>query len=77
MLESRAKELEYLVSNEQENEGSLNAFQQEIKKFVQLELGNEEMLREVLNRLIERVEIAKDGSIDIHYNFKNPLLLRA
>ncbi|WP_090799304.1 recombinase family protein [Paenibacillus sp. GP183] len=76
-LELRARELESVVSQEQENQGSIHAFQLEIERFTQLEISDEEILREVLHRLIERVEVAEDGSIDIHYDFKNPFLMGA
>ncbi|WP_198402179.1 hypothetical protein [Paenibacillus crassostreae] len=49
----------------------------EIERFTQLEILDEEILREVLHRLIDRVEVAEIGSIDIHYDFKNPCLMGA
>lgn len=75
VLVERVKELEAIVSQEQMNEGLMKQFQEEVKRFAELEITDEDILREVLQRLIERIEIAEDGSIDIHYNFKNPLLM--
>ncbi|MBU5443553.1 recombinase family protein [Paenibacillus sp. MSJ-34] len=76
-LELRVKELENIISQEQENEGSIHAFQLEVQRFTQLEISDEEILREVFHRLIHKVEVFEDGSIEIHYNFKNPLSLGA
>lgn len=38
----------------------------------QLEISDEEILREVFHRLIEKVDIFEDGSIEIYYSFINP-----
>jgi site-specific DNA recombinase len=72
-LMARIKELETIVSREQENEVFMRQFQEEIKRFVELDIADEEVLRAVLQRLIERIEIEADGDINIHYNFRNPL----
>ena len=76
-METRAKELEAVISQEEDNEDIMKQFQEEISRFASLEITDEAMLRELFQRLIERIEIAVDGSITIHYNFKNPLLLGA
>lgn len=49
--------------------------QQHRVKLVYIENGaaHKEALREVLQRLIERIEIELDGGIVIHYSFGNPL----
>ncbi|MNI36139.1 hypothetical protein D3C73_901820 [compost metagenome] len=74
-LAVRAKQLEIIVSQEQETLEFMKQSQEEIRRFAELEIIDEEMLREIIHRLIERIELAADGSIAIHYNFKNPLLL--
>ncbi|GAB6929169.1 hypothetical protein JCM10914A_31520 [Paenibacillus sp. JCM 10914] len=38
-----------------------------------MQIDDEEALREVLQRLIERIEIELDGEIIIHYHFWKPL----
>jgi site-specific DNA recombinase len=55
----------------------MEQFKEEISRFAELEITDEETLRGLFQRLIERIEIAEDGSISIHYNFKNPLLTGA
>lgn len=74
-LKGKSKELESILSQEQESEEALHAFQKDVEQFVKLEIKDEEILRDMLHRLVDRVEIAEDGSITIHYNFKNPLLM--
>jgi site-specific DNA recombinase len=72
-LADRAKQLEIIVSQEQETVEFMKQFQEEIRGFAELEISDEEILRDVLQRLIESIEIAADGDISIHYNFINPL----
>lgn len=67
-------ELERLLSKEKDAEVGLHAFKKEILKFIELNITDEEFLRQVLHRLIDKVEVGTDGSITIHYNFKNPML---
>jgi len=45
----------------------------ELSKGVQLEADNKEVLRDILQRLISRIDVHKDNSIEISYNFQNPL----
>jgi site-specific DNA recombinase len=73
----RELELERLLSKEKDTEVGLHAFRKEIAKFIELNITDEEMLRQVLHRLIDKVEVSKDGSITIHYNFQNPMSMGA
>lgn len=70
---ARIKELENIVSREQENKVFMRQFQEEINRFVELDIADEEVLRGVLQRLIDRIEIKADGDINIHYSFRSPL----
>ncbi|MDU4695847.1 MAG: recombinase family protein [Paenibacillus sp.] len=73
-LKDRAIQLEIIVSQEQDHEGSMNRFKEEVIRLAELDITEEQVLRGILERLIERIEVAVDGSITIHYSFKNPLL---
>ncbi|MDF2648491.1 MAG: hypothetical protein K0Q73_4296 [Paenibacillus sp.] len=42
-------------------------------KFTTLDVVKEEILRDMIHRMINRVDVHKDGSIEISYNFQNPL----
>lgn len=66
-------ELEFTLSQEQEKEGIMRQFQEEVRRFAALEITDKEMFRDVFHQLIKRVEIAEDGSIVIHDNFRKLL----
>lgn len=70
LLLAPQSELESLISKEKDNDGNLHAFQKEIKNFFKLDISDEELLRNVLHKLIDRIEVSKDGDITIHYNLK-------
>ncbi|AOZ93648.1 hypothetical protein [Paenibacillus crassostreae] len=69
--------MDNVIFQEQENEVSIHAFQLEVQRITQLEISDEEILREVFHRLIHKVEVFEDSSIEIHNSFKNPLSLGA
>ena len=72
-LEQQKRTLEDTLAKEVDTEANIHAFQAEIQRFISLQFDNEETLRHVLHRLIDRVEVSADGQITIHYNFKNPM----
>lgn len=76
-LRQRELELERLISKEKDTEVGLHAFKKEITKFIELNITDEEILRQVLHRLIDKIEVFEDGNITIHYNFQDPMLLGA
>lgn len=76
-LEDTITELKLIASQEEESEAFMKQFKEELERLAKLDITDEKVLRGILERLIERIEVAKDGSITIYYNFKNPLLLGA
>jgi len=72
-LKARTTILETILSQGEANERIMQQFREEVRRFAELQIDDEEALREVLQRLIERIEIELDGGIVIHYNFGNPL----
>lgn len=72
-LEERQAQLEKVIAKEHDSESSVTAFKEELMKFATLDINNEEVLRDVLHRLIRRVDVYKDGNIEVTYNFQNPL----
>lgn len=72
-LEQQKRTLEDMLAKEIDTEANIQAFQAEIQRFINLQFDNEETLRHVLHRLIDRVEVSANGEITIHYNFKNPI----
>lgn len=69
--------MEKVITEEQENEGLIVQFKQEVMKLATLDISDEQVLRGILERLVDRIEVARDVGITIHYNFKNPLPSRA
>jgi hypothetical protein len=73
VLKARAAILEAVLRQGEANERIMQKFKEEVRRFTELQIDSEEVLREVLQRLIERIEIELDGGIVIHYDFGNPL----
>ncbi|MBD3919383.1 hypothetical protein H8B09_11520 [Paenibacillus sp. PR3] len=65
--------METVLSQGEANERLMQKFREEVRRFAELQIDDEEALRELLQRFIERIEIELGGGIIIHYNFGNPL----
>lgn len=72
-LEERSTLLNLQISTEHDTESRVTTFKAELMKFAALDVGNEEMLRDMIHKMINRIEVQADGSIKINYNFQNPL----
>lgn len=56
----------------------LHAFRNQIARFAKLDIDDEQVLKQVLHRLITRIEVNEDGMINaIHYNITCPQSVRA
>ncbi|WP_182302677.1 hypothetical protein [Cohnella cholangitidis] len=51
----------------------MQKIKEEVRRFTELQIEDEEALQELLQRLIERIDIELDGGIVIYNNFGNPL----
>lgn len=51
----------------------MQQFREGVSRFAELQIDDDEALREVLHRLIVQIEIELNGGVIIHYNFGNPL----
>lgn len=49
------------------------AFRKEVERFIDLDISNEKLLKQFLQRLIQTIEVFEDGKIKINYNLSNPL----
>lgn len=47
------------------------AFRKEVERFIDLEISDEQVLKQFLQRLIQTIEVFEDGKIN--YNLSNPL----
>jgi site-specific DNA recombinase len=62
-----------MVTTEHDTESRVTSFKAELIKFSALDVSNEEMLRDMIHKMINRIAVQADGSIEIEYNFQNPL----
>lgn len=62
-----------MLFEHKDEQESLNHFQTAVKNFVKLKIEDEEILRQALHNLIDKIEVSLDGNLTIHYNFKNPI----
>lgn len=72
-LDERKVRLESEILNEHDTESKVTVFKAELMKFASLDVSNEEILRDMIHKMINRIEVQADGSIEISYNFQNPL----
>lgn len=49
------------------------AFRKEVERFIDLDISEEQVLKQFLQRLIQTIEVFEDGKIKINYNHSNPL----
>ncbi|OBY76745.1 recombinase [Paenibacillus sp. KS1] len=76
-LTTRKAELELLLEEKKDTEEQLRAFQKQITRFSKLDIDNQEVMKQVLQRLIQKIEVNEDGSIKvIHYNISRPQSVR-
>lgn len=72
-LEKEAAELEQKLSQEREDKEAIHAFQLEVQRFARLDISDEDILRNILQKLIAEVRVFEGGKIEIVYNFKRPM----
>ena len=72
-LEERGARLQVEIAHEHDTESRVSAFKAELMKFAALDVSNEEILRDMIHKMINRVDVHEEGSIEISYNFQNPL----
>lgn len=49
-----------------------HAFKKEVERFATLDIGDIQVMKSVLRRLIQKIEVFEGGKIKIHYNLSNP-----
>ncbi len=60
-------------AHEHDTESRVSAFKAELMNFAALDVSNEEILRDMIHKMINRVDVHEDGTIEISCNFQNPL----
>ncbi|RNB87552.1 hypothetical protein EDM58_00065 [Brevibacillus panacihumi] len=49
------------------------AFRTEVERFIDLDISDEQVLKQILQRLIQTIEVFEDGKMKLNYNLSNPL----
>ncbi|WP_243895982.1 hypothetical protein [Paenibacillus sp. F411] len=76
-LSRKKAEIECLLETEKNTEEQLRAFRKQISRFTKLDIDDEQVLKQVIQRLIHKIEVSEDGSIKaINYNISRPQSVR-
>ena len=67
-LQERLKELNGLLDEQSQLESQYDAWVEEFKNYINVN----ELTRDIVLELIEKIEVNEDGSITIFYRFSNP-----
>jgi len=60
------------LESKQNFDQQLNAFKKEVGRFITLDFDEEQVMKQVLQWLIHKIEVFESERIKIHYNFSNP-----
>lgn len=73
--ELMAKKAEFIIALEEGKNLTerKEAFRKEVERFIDLDISDEQVLKQFLQRLIQTIEVFEDGKIKINYNLSNPL----
>lgn len=73
-INQRKADLEKQVGERDDMEEQLRDFKKQVTKVARLDIDNVQILKIVIHRLVQKIEISDIGTIkQIHYNFMNPL----
>lgn len=70
---NRKAELEKALEARKDLAQQQQAFRKEVERFIDLDIEDEQVLKQVLQRLIHKIEVFKGGKIKIRYNLSHPL----
>lgn len=69
---NRKIELEQALEARRDLAQHQQAFRKEVERFIDLDIDDEQVLKQFLQRLIDKVEVFEGGKIKIHYNLSHP-----
>lgn len=72
-LANRKAHLQSALATKKDNTEQLQAFKKEVERFSELDIEDESILKQVLQRLINKIEVYEEGKIKIHYNLSPSL----
>lgn len=64
--------MESVLETQKDTEEQFRAFQKKITLFAQLDIDDEQVLKQLLHQVIEKIEVRQDGTIKINYNIAYP-----
>lgn len=68
VLANRRMELQFKIDEKKDLDKNIQAFKKVIQSFLNLDMSNPQDLKQLLQRLIEKIEVFEGGKIVIHYN---------
>ncbi|MED4039402.1 recombinase family protein [Niallia taxi] len=71
-LNNRRYEIQVLLNKEKDTDSNFHAFEKQINNLLHLNIKDEKILKQILHKLITKIEVFEDGSIKITFNFKKP-----
>ncbi|MEF3310760.1 recombinase family protein [Paenibacillus sp. GYB004] len=72
-LANKKAELQSSLDAKKDLNEQLQAFRNEVERFTNLDIDDEQVMKQVLQRLIHKIEVFEGGKIKIHYNLSAPL----
>ncbi|MFD1991904.1 recombinase zinc beta ribbon domain-containing protein [Paenibacillus nicotianae] len=72
LLQSKS-EIESKLDAKKDMEHQVHAFKQQTSRFAKLDIEDEQVLKQLLQRLIQKIKVNKEGTVKtIHYNVAHP-----
>jgi site-specific DNA recombinase len=72
-LSARKLELQSLIGKEKDMDSQIHAFEKQVSKLIHLNIEDEKVLKQVIHKLINKIEVFEGGTIKIHFNFISPV----
>jgi len=72
-LVSKKIGLQSILATKKDNSEQLQTFQKEVERFANMDIEDEQILKQILQRLINKIEVFEGGKIKIHYNLSPTL----
>lgn len=64
------------VKKEKDLNTNIQVFEKQVKNLLHLDIEDEQILKQIVMKLIQKIEVFDDGSLKIHYNITNPNLIQ-
>ncbi|MBP1966422.1 recombinase family protein [Paenibacillus aceris] len=72
LLTNRKSELQTLTEKEDDLDSDFQAFEKQVNKLLSLDFEDEKILKQVISKLVLKVDVFDDSRIKIHFNIINP-----